>query len=394
MSRASARQAGSSWSASTTRFTKPQSAACSALRKLPVSDSSLARKIPIKRGSFWLSPQPGRIPTRACVSANRPCGEASSRSQASATSNPPVIATPLIAPMIGFGHASIARVTSSADSIASLGCTCSRASPPSSFRSIPAQNALPAPVRITAPTASSRETSANAATIALRSSLDSAFIDCGRLSVSVAIDSLFSTSSTSDIAYLPKKERGPKSIPALISTWNSRLVLELLHFLRQLRHRLEEIGHQPVVGDLEDRRLGILVDGDDRLGVLHAGQMLDGSGNADRDVQRGRHHLAGLSDLQIVRHESGVDGGAARAHRRTERLAEWLENDGEVLAVLQSASARDHDRGLGQHRPVGLRLVEGDELRLDLRRVDVDGDLLGLARGAILLGGIERRGAH
>ncbi len=34
----------------------------------------------------------------------------------------------------------------------------------------------------------------------------------------------------------------------------------------------EEVTHQAVVGDLEDRRLLVLVDGDDDLGVLHAGE--------------------------------------------------------------------------------------------------------------------------
>ena len=38
-----------------------------------------------------------------------------------------------------------------------------------------------------------------------------------------------------------------------------------------------EIGHQTVVGDLEDRRLLVLVDGDDHLRILHTGQMLNGA---------------------------------------------------------------------------------------------------------------------
>src|SRR6478736_6479978 len=43
----------------------------------------------------------------------------------------------------------------------------------------------------------------------------------------------------------------------------------------QLRHELEEIAHEPVVGHLEDRRLGILVDRHDHLAVLHAREVLD-----------------------------------------------------------------------------------------------------------------------
>ena len=57
--------------------------------------------MPIARESFCERPQPGMMPTRACVSAKRASLDAISTSQASASSKPPVIATPLIAPMIG-----------------------------------------------------------------------------------------------------------------------------------------------------------------------------------------------------------------------------------------------------------------------------------------------------
>ena len=57
--------------------------------------------MPIARDSFWLSPQPGMMPTRACVSAKRASVDAIRTSQASASSKPPVMAKPLIAPMIG-----------------------------------------------------------------------------------------------------------------------------------------------------------------------------------------------------------------------------------------------------------------------------------------------------
>src|SRR6516165_8446600 len=50
---------------------------------------------------------------------------------------------------------------------------------------------------------------------------------------------------------------------------------ELAKFRRQFRQRLVEIGDQSIVGDLEDRRLFVLVDGHDDLRVLHAGEMLD-----------------------------------------------------------------------------------------------------------------------
>src|SRR5207253_11451207 len=67
----------------------------------------------------------------------------------------------------------------------------------------------------------------------------------------------------------------------------------------QLRHDLEQIADQADVRDLEDRRLLVLVDGDDRLGILHPGKMLDRARNADRDIDFGRDNLAGLPDLVV-----------------------------------------------------------------------------------------------
>ena len=59
-------------------------------------ESSLARRNPTASGSSTVRPQPGMIPTRAWVSANRARSDATRKSQASASSKPPVMATPLI----------------------------------------------------------------------------------------------------------------------------------------------------------------------------------------------------------------------------------------------------------------------------------------------------------
>src|SRR5262245_49968519 len=66
---------------------------------------------------------------------------------------------------------------------------------------------------------------------------------------------------------------------------------DLAEFLRQFGQRLVEIGDQTVVGDLENRRLLVLVDGNYHLGVLHASEVLDRARDADCDIKLGRHHL-------------------------------------------------------------------------------------------------------
>jgi hypothetical protein len=85
-------------------------------------------------------PHAGTAPMRECVSANRASSLAMRKSQASANSRPPVTVTPLMAPITGTGNA---RSTSS-----TLGGISSPE--PNSCRSMPAQNARPAPVSTTA----------------------------------------------------------------------------------------------------------------------------------------------------------------------------------------------------------------------------------------------------
>src|SRR5580698_1478221 len=113
-----------------------------------------------------------------------------------------------------------------------------------------------------------------------------------------------------------------------------RSVLNFVELGRELRQRLVEIRHQSIVGDLEDGGFLILVDRDDDFRILHAGEMLDGAGNADRDIEVGRHDFAGLTDLPVVRRVTRIDRSARRADRGAELVRHRLYIFGEVLAVL------------------------------------------------------------
>src|SRR6185295_13298812 len=86
----------------------------------------------------------------------------------------------------------------------------------------------------------------------------------------------------------------------------SALRLDLAHGLRERGHDLERVADDAVVGDLEDRRLRILVDRDDDLRRLHAREVLDRARDADRDVELRADGLARLADLLGVRTPAGV----------------------------------------------------------------------------------------
>src|SRR5262245_200752 len=149
----------------------------------------------------------------------------------------------------------------------------------------------------------------------------------------------------------------PMTPMRLIMTRYSALLL--FHRGSQLGHDLEEIAHDAVVGNLEDRGFLVLVDGDDGLAVLHAGEMLDRTGDADGDVEVGRHHLASLTDLVVVRHEARIDCRARRADAGAELVGQRLDGLA-VLARAHAAAAGDHDLGRGEFRTLALGELGAD----------------------------------
>ena len=72
------------------------------------------------------------------------------------------------------------------------------------------------------------------------------------------------------------------------------LTAGFLQLAVQLRYRFEQVSDQAVVRHLEDGGFFVLVDRNDDLGVFHAGQMLDGTGDAHSNVQVRRNDLTGL----------------------------------------------------------------------------------------------------
>ena len=77
--------------------------------------------------------------------------------------------------------------------------------------------------------------------------------------------------------------------------------------------------------------------------------MLNGAGDAERDVELRRDSLTGAADLPVHRQPAGVADRPRRGELRAERLREILR-DLEVFLPLDSAPDRDD--------PLGLRKVD------------------------------------
>src|SRR5688500_18529689 len=100
--------------------------------------------------------------------------------------------------------------------------------------------------------------------------------------------------------------------------------LALVDLLGHGREHRVEVADDAEVDELEDRRLLVLVDRDDRLGGLHAGPVLDGAGDAVGHVELRGDDLAGLADLEGVGVPPRVDGRTRGAHGRTQGVGQLL----------------------------------------------------------------------
>ena len=111
---------------------------------------------------------------------------------------------------------------------------------------------------------------------------------------------------------------------------------------------MRDVADDAVVGDLEDGGFGVAVDGDDGFALVHAGEMLDGAGDADGDVELGLDGLAGLADLFGVGAPAGVDDGAGGADGGAELVGEGFDVLGEAFGAADAAAAGDDDLGFGE----------------------------------------------
>src|SRR5439155_2518832 len=106
---------------------------------------------------------------------------------------------------------------------------------------------------------------------------------------------------------------------------------------------VERVSDDAEIGELEDRRVSVLVDRDDAVGPLDPDDVLRRAADADRDVDIGLDGLARLADLHPERRPPRVDDRTRRADGGAADRARELAQEREVARLAQAASARDHN---------------------------------------------------
>ncbi len=106
----------------------------------------------------------------------------------------------------------------------------------------------------------------------------------------------------------------------------------------ELGDDFKQVSDQPDICDLEYRCFAVLVDRDDSPCILDPGEMLDGTRDADCNVQFGSDDLTGLTDLHFVRHLARIDCGPRGANTRAQRVRQ-LVNQVEILRATEGPAA-------------------------------------------------------
>ncbi len=82
-----------------------------------------------------------------------------------------------------------------------------------------------------------------------------------------------------------RKKTGPRMTRGLRTISFIRSAFRLFDLVDQNRNGFEQVADDAVIGDVEDRCFRVFVDRYDRPGVFHPNDMLDRTGNAERNVE-------------------------------------------------------------------------------------------------------------
>ena len=125
-----------------------------------------------------------------------------------------------------------------------------------------------------------------------------------------------------------------------------------LQLFCQQRHYLVQITNDTIVGDIEDRCILILVDGNDDIGLFHAGNMLDRTGNTDCEVNMRTDSLTSLANLQFLRLPACINNCSGAGYCSTQNSSQIIQKL-EVFSRTNTTAAGNKDLGSRDIRNLG-----------------------------------------
>ncbi len=111
-----------------------------------------------------------------------------------------------------------------------------------------------------------------------------------------------------------------------------------VEFLGQGWDDLEKVTHNPVGGDVEDRGIGIGIDGYDALSILHPHNVLNRSGDTASQIEARRDRLPLAADLAVPAQPLTIDNGTTGCNLRPESFRQLLDN----LQIFRFLDAAPH----------------------------------------------------
>ena len=104
------------------------------------------------------------------------------------------------------------------------------------------------------------------------------------------------------------------------------------------RHDLKQVADDTDIGNFEDRCLGVAVDRNDQVGILHTHKMLDRSTDTAGDIDLWSHRLTGLTYLMLYIDPAGINSTSRRTNH-TAKLISKLSYQLEILFIKQAAAS-------------------------------------------------------
>ena len=121
-----------------------------------------------------------------------------------------------------------------------------------------------------------------------------------------------------------------------------RCPLLLLERFFQRGNSVKQVSNKAVIRNLENGCFFVLIDGNDDFTVLHARQMLDGTGNANSDIKLRRNDFTRLTNLIIVWNLASINSSARCANSGAKLVSNCVD-DREVFTRPHAATTRDDD---------------------------------------------------